>query len=248
MNIGKIKEKSLKKLEGNYIIPIIAIIVYGLILFLAGVISKLIYNENMNAFFSLIITGLLYMGLLEITIKIARGKKTDIMDLFKRTDLFWKCIAITIILVTFTLLCTVLEFVAFKSLRAFAIYQTDLNVMVTGLMIAIGVLLCSAIATFYIAIMISCSQAYYVLYENENMPVIDILNRSMDLMETHRLDYILYILSFAGWIIVGIMTFGLLFIWVTPYMMVSNANFYDEIIKIEEKENSTKKKEKKSKK
>ena len=248
MNIGKIKEKSLKKLEGNYIIPIIATIIYGLILFLSGVISKLIYNENMNIFFNLIITGLLYMGLLEITIKIARGKKTDIMDLFKRSDLFWKCIAITIILVTFTLLCLVLELVAFKSLRAFTIYQTDLSAMVTGLMIAIGVLLCSAIATFYIAIMISCSQVYYILYENENMPVLDILNRSMDLMEVHRLDYILYILSFAGWIIVGIMTFGLLFLWVVPYMMVSNVIFYDELIKIEEKEKDTNKKEKNSKK
>ena len=44
------------------------------------------------------------------------------------------------------------------------------------------------------------------------------------------------------------MTFGLLFLWVAPYMMVANVNFYDEVVKIEEKENNTKKKEKKSKK
>ena len=248
MNIGKIKEKALKKLEGNYIIPIIAILIYELVAVSCVGISKLIYNENMVAFFLVIVTGLLYMGLLEITIKIARGKKANIMDLFKRTDLFWKCIAITIIIITFTLLCTVLETVAFKSLRAFTIYQTDLSVMVTGVMILIGVLLCSAIATFYIALMISCSQVYYILYDNNDMPVIDIFNRSMDLMENRRLDYVLYLLSFAGWILVGIMTFGLLFIWVSPYMMVSNVNFYDELIKKEENENNTKKKEKKSKK
>ena len=36
--------------------------------------------------------------------------------------------------------------------------------------------------------MISCSQAYYILYENEDMPVIDILNRSMDMMEDFRVQ------------------------------------------------------------
>lgn len=248
MNIGKIKEKALKKLEGNYIIPIIAIIIYGLIMLSFEGISKLIYNEDMAMFFYVIVTGLLYMGLLEIMVKIARGKKANIMDLFKRTDLFWKCVAISIIILTFTLLCTVLEIVAFKSLTAFTIYQTDLSKLVTGVMILVGVLLCAAIATFYIAIMISCSQVYYILYDNNNMSVLDIFNKSMDLMENHKLDYILYMLSFAGWIIVGIMTFGLLFLWVAPYMMVANVNFYDEVVKIEEKENNTKKKEKKSKK
>ena len=241
MNIKKIKEKALKKLEGNYIIPIIAVIIYGLIMVAFNGISKLIYNENMSAFFGIIITGLLYMGLLEITIKIARGKKADIMDLFKRTDLFWKCIAITIILASFSLLCVVLEYISYKSLTAFVIYQTGTSKLVTGTMLIIGVLLCASIATFYMAIMISCSQAYYILYENENMPVLDILNKSMDLMEIHRLDYVIYMLSFVGWIILGIMTFGLLFLWVTPYIMISNVIFYDELVKLDKKE---KKKEK----
>lgn len=241
MKIGKIKEKALKKLEGNYIIPIIVIIIYGLITLTFEIISKLIYNENMSIFFSIIVTGLLYMGLLEITIKIARGKKADIMDLFRRTDLFWKCIAITIILVSFTLLCSVLEYIAFKSLQAFIVYQTDMSSLISGAMLIIGIILCSAIIAFYIIIMISCSQSYYILYENENMSVLDIINRSMDLMENHKIDYILYELSFVGWILVGIVTFGLLFLWVTPYMMVSNVIFYDELIKLEKKE---KKKEK----
>lgn len=236
MKIKKIKEKALKKLEGNYITVILATLIFGLIIGIFTGVSQLIYNNNMSAFFELIIIGLLYMGLLEITIKIARGKKTKLSDLFNRTDLFWKSIAVTIIMSTFTLLCTVLEIVAFKSLKAFTVYQTDMSPFISGIMVIIGILLCAAIATFYITIMISCSQSYYILYENENMPVIDILNRSMDLMEYHRLDYILYILSFLGWIVLGIVTFGLLFFWVSPYMMVSNVIFYDELVKLEKKE------------
>ena len=40
------------------------------------------------------------MGMLEITIKIAKGKKAKFSDLFNRTDFFWKTVAITIILIT----------------------------------------------------------------------------------------------------------------------------------------------------
>ena len=235
MNIKKIKEKALKKLEGNYIIPIIAIIIFILITSLSKLVAGLIYNEKMTIFFNILITGLLYMGLLEIMIKIARGKKVDIMDLFNRSDLFWKCTAITIILASFTLLFGILEFISFKALTTFIIYQTDMNALLSGTMLLIGILLCAAIAAFYAILMISFSQVYFILYENENMPIIDIFNRSIDLMEEHKIDYIIYELSFIGWIIVGILTFGILLLWVTPYMMVANVNFYDELIKLEKK-------------
>lgn len=245
MNIGKIKEKALKKLEGNYITPILALLIFELIIGAFIGVSYLIYNKNMSSFFELIIVGLLYMGLLEITIKIARGKKAKLSDLFNRTDLFWKTTAITIIVSTFTLLCIVLEFISFKSLKTFTVYQTDMSPLISGVMLLVGVLLCAAIATFYIVLMISFSQSYYILYDNEDMTVLDILNRSMDLMEIHKLDYIIYMLSFAGWIILGIMTFGLLLFWVAPYIMVSNVLFYDEVVKLEKKEkNEEKKKEK----
>lgn len=245
MKIGKIKEKALKKLEGNYITPILAILIFELIIGASIGISYFIYNKDMSSFFELIIIGLLYMGLLEITIKIARGKKAKLSDLFNRTDLFWKTTAITIIISTFTLLCIVLEFISFKSLKTFTVYQTDMSPLISGVMLLVGVLLCAAIATFYIVLMISFSQSYYILYDNEDMKVLDILNRSMDLMEIHRLDYIIYMLSFAGWVILGIMTFGLLLFWVAPYMMVSNVLFYDEVVKLEKKEkNEEKKKEK----
>ena len=241
MDIGKIKGKALKKLEGNYVVLILALLIFASIIGIFNVISYLIYNENMSVFFEIIITGLLYMGLIDITVKIAKGKKTKLSDLFGRTDLFWKTIAITIIISTFTLLCIVLEYISFKSLATFTIYQTDISPFISGIMLLIGVLLCAAIATFYIVLMISFSQSYYILYENENMPVLDILNRSMDLMEKHRLDYIIYALSFIGWILLGIMTFGILLFWVVPYIMVSNVILYEELVKLEKKENKDEK-------
>ena len=47
----------------------------------------------------------------------------------------------------------------------------------------------------------------------------------------YKNDYILLVFSFTGWIILGAFTFGILYLWLFPYMSVTLANFYDEIKK-----------------
>ncbi|MBR3199594.1 MAG: DUF975 family protein [Bacilli bacterium] len=236
MNINKMKEKALKKLKGNYGVIVPAILIYFLIVLFFSAASRLIYNENIDILFNILITGLLYMGLLQIVIKTSKGEKTDLKTLFSRTDLFWKATAITIVNTIFTLICLILECIAAKSLMTFICNEANINIMLVTFMIIIGVLLCSAIAIFYIIIMTSWSQVYYILYENEDMPVVDIFSRSMDLMEEYKLDYIILLLSFIGWIIAGIFTFGILYLWLTPYIAVAQTNFYYELKKKEKKE------------
>ena len=97
MNINKMKEKALKKLKGNYGVIVPAILIYFLIVLFFSAASRLIYNENIDILFNILITGLLYMGLLQIVIKTSKGEKTDLKTLFSRTDLFWKATAITIV-------------------------------------------------------------------------------------------------------------------------------------------------------
>lgn len=236
MDIKKIKAKAKKKLSGNYVVIIVALIIYGLIEGLFTGTSKLIYNDNMNILFNIIVMGLLYEGLLSISIKIAKGKNADIMDLFKKTDLFWKTAAVTIILTAFTALCSAMIFVAGNSLNVFLSYQTDISTGLSSFMILVGILLLVAIIAFYIVMMIYFSQVYFVLYDNEKMPVFSIFERSMDLVEFHKFNYFIYKLSFIGWAILGIFTFGLLYLWLIPYIMVSDVNFYDELKRIEKSE------------
>ena len=55
--------------------------------------------------------------------------------------------------------------------------------------------------------------------------------KSTDMIEGHKNDYILLVLSFFGWFVLGIFTFGILYLWLVPYMLVTLANFYDKIKK-----------------
>lgn len=242
MSIKKIKESAMKRLNGNYLKCMLALVIFISFSCLFDGISFLINNRNMSVFFEILLISLLYMGLIQIYIKVARGKKTELKELFSRTDLFWKCMAITIIIISFSLLCSLLGYIAFKSLKIFTVYQTDLSIPIVGFMILVGVLLCTCIALFYIIIMISFSQAYLVLYDNNDMPVLDIFNKSFDLMENHKLEYILYKLSFIGWIIAGILSFGIIFLWAGPYMMICDVNYYDYLVKDSQKKKKKTKK------
>lgn len=50
-------------------------------------------------------------------------------------------------------------------------------------------------------------------------------------MNGHKMDYFILELSFIGWSILSVFTFGILMIWLVPYMQVTYANFYNEIKK-----------------
>ena len=233
MDIKKIKAKARKRLAGNYTVLIVALLIYSLIEGVFSTTSTLIYNSYMDIFFNVIVMGLLFEGLLSICIKIARGKKAELLDLFRQTDLFWKTAAVTIVLTAFTVLCSIMGLIAGRSLYVFLAYKTDISVALSTFMIIIGVLLIIAIVAFYIVMMIYFSQVYFVLYDNRKMPVFEIFGRSMDLMEQHKFQFLIYNLSFMGWIILGMFTFGLLYLWLVPYMCVSEVLFYDELKKLE---------------
>lgn len=76
---------------------------------------------------------------------------------------------------------------------------------------------------------ISYSQTYYVLKDNPELKFNEAIERSMEMMEGHKMQYFLLMLSFIGWIILIILTCGILSLWVTPYMNATFANYYEYV-------------------
>ena len=218
VDIRKIKAKAPKSLDGKYIDPVIATLIYTLLITMCIATACYIKDAAMTIFLGLIITSLFYMGLLQVMIKIARNKKTAFNELFQRTDTFFRCAAITIVFLAINTICALLEFTAVNSLYVFITYQVDLNIALSSFMIV-----------FWIILILCLSQSYFILYDNEDMPLGDIFKVSMDMMEGHKADYIMLCLSFIGWVILGIFTLGVLYLWLIPYIKVSMVNFYDKI-------------------
>lgn len=76
---------------------------------------------------------------------------------------------------------------------------------------------------------LSYSMAFFVLAENPEMSGMEALNESKTIMKGHKWELFVLSLSFILWILLGVVTFGLAFIYVLPYMRVTMANFYNSI-------------------
>ena len=56
------------------------------------------------------------------------------------------------------------------------------------------------------------------------------------MMNGHKWQLFCLELSFLGWMIVGVLCLGIGTLWVTPYMWVAEANFYEDLKRLEEPE------------
>ena len=231
VDLTKIKAKARKKLSGKYKTPVLATLLYLILQIACYIIATLIKEPPMAVFLNLIVTSLFYMGFLQIMIKIARGKKTSIDELFQRTDTFFRCAAITIVFIAINTLFAILEYTAINSLFVFITYQADLNIALSSFMIVVGLVLSIIIAVFWITLILCLSQSYLILYDHEDMSLGDIFRQSMDMMDGHKIDYILLCITFLFWFLLGIFTLGIIWLWIIPYMNVTMVNFYDKIKK-----------------
>lgn len=73
---------------------------------------------------------------------------------------------------------------------------------------------------------ISYSQVFFILADNPEIPSTEVMKISKNMMQGYRWNYFLLQLSFLVWGICCILTLGIGFLWLIPYIKTTNANFY----------------------
>jgi uncharacterized membrane protein len=81
-----------------------------------------------------------------------------------------------------------------------------------------------------IIVSLAISQTYNIMNDNPEMSPIDAMRKSHELMKGHRTDYFLFNLSFIGWALLCILTLGLGFLILGPYISTSNALYYKYLV------------------
>ncbi|MED1411583.1 MULTISPECIES: DUF975 family protein [Bacillus] len=109
----------------------------------------------------------------------------------------------------------------------FAFLGEEGNVSLT---IAFFVLLAISVVVMIVAYF-SYAMTYYVMIENPDYSVSQAMKESKNLMKGHKLDLFLLWLSFIGWAILAMLTLGIGFLWLSPYMGTTTAHFYRYISK-----------------
>lgn len=73
------------------------------------------------------------------------------------------------------------------------------------------------------------SQAVYIFAENPDKGIMDCINESKAMMYGHKMDKFVLDLSFILWYLLAGVTCGLAGLYVTPYVAVTNAAFYNSL-------------------
>lgn len=76
---------------------------------------------------------------------------------------------------------------------------------------------------------LSYSQIFYILSEDKNIGINDAIEKSKKMMYGYKWKFFRLQLRFIGWALLCILTLGIGFLWLIPYIQVTAAKFYDDI-------------------
>ncbi|MCH5241171.1 MAG: DUF975 family protein [Muribaculaceae bacterium] len=80
-------------------------------------------------------------------------------------------------------------------------------------------------------IIVSCglSMTFYIMVDDPNISGIDALQQSWNMMRGRKWDYFCLQFRFIGWILLSILTCGIGFIFLQPYLVATSQNFYRKL-------------------
>jgi len=106
-------------------------------------------------------------------------------------------------------------------------FENFVNAMVVFLLQEIFVFLWSLLLIIPGIIMgYAYSMSFFILKENPTIDPMQALRKSQDMMRGHKWRLFCLHFSYIGWIILCFLTFGILFLWVGPKMMLATYEFY----------------------
>lgn len=77
----------------------------------------------------------------------------------------------------------------------------------------------------------SYSQAYYICAENKEITPLEALKLSKIITKENKYDLFCIDFSFTGWILLSILSFGIGFLWIVPYITMTKTNIYHSLLK-----------------
>ena len=166
----------------------------------------------------IVIIYILMPGLIRLHMNICKGEPASAMDIFwafRNKPL--KFIGISLILFLIAIGLSIPSFVL-----SFAAAVTDdrtfaalFNLVYTLILYGVSIY---ASLTF--------SMLYFILVEDPEKGLIQALKESREMMIGNRVRFFVLSLSFLGWICLGMMSFGIGMLWITPYMSCTVIYFY----------------------
>ena len=80
-----------------------------------------------------------------------------------------------------------------------------------------------------IIIALMYSQIPYILKDDSQVGIVEVFSKSAKMMQGHKMDLFWLGLSFIGWAILALLTLGIGFIFLSPYLNTTLAHYYEDL-------------------
>lgn len=205
MDTAKLKSKAKEQLKGRWGVAVGTVLVANIFLSRnISSISNVKENEEI-VFIFFIIASIIGLGLFLLAGTISAGLSRFLLDT-----------------------ATGSEEPRFVTLFSqFNIYGKTLGLYIlVNLCVLVGMFL-FIVPGIIVALMFS--QVFFILAEDPSKSITQCIKESVDMMKGHKWELFWLQLTFIGWGLLTLITFGIAGLWVSPYKKLTEANFYLEL-------------------
>ncbi len=226
MDRAELKEEAKEVLRGRWGTAIGMLLVYGLIEFVISFVAGLL--PLIGSIVTILISIPFSFGLIGQWMKFTRKENVGMCDFvrlaFDNFGKSWSIYGNTLLKLLPYIIIPIISGFVLGILRGF-VENYVIIVIISSLIIALFI-------TMYIQLI--TESYYYSLTQfigNDNLQMSgkEIVEESQKLMEGHRLELFVLEISFLGWILLSILTFGIGLLWVIPYMQITTIKFYEKL-------------------
>ena len=180
----------------------------------------------LGALISLVLTGPIQLGAVIFFISFSRRGYTELGMLFWGFRNFANALLAYLLITLVVLGCMLvvaLPGVILGLVVGLATETPEAGFIVGGILAFIPVMVASVIVS------LCYSQTFYMMADDPTLGAWDALCRSKEIMRGHKGKLFCLALRFIGWVFLCLLTCGIGFIWLWPYVAVTYAMFYDDL-------------------
>lgn len=226
---SQLKALSREQLKGKYAVAVGATFLTTLISIVVSLLITVFAKTDSTAsiiiyylisFIISLLTAVLGIGLVKFFLKLVQN------ETYQVSDIFWgfqnhpdKVILITILLTLIFFICLI------PGMGLLFVYAVTYSRIV--FVLAMFTFIAGIVAMIIIGI--NYSQVGCIIADNSEYSVLEIMRLSRDMMKGQKGRFFYLQISFIGWYMLSLLSCGIALLWIEPYRMCTNINFYTDL-------------------
>ncbi|MFC5401177.1 DUF975 family protein [Cohnella soli] len=211
----ELRARARASLKGNWGKAIGAIFLSAIPSFVLGFLGA--FSQSLKIagdIMSFLIAGMMALGAAMFYLALARQQNPKATDVYQGFNTPGKAFLLYLLVLVFTILWMLLLTIP----GTIAAYSYSMDYWMLLPLIIPGII---AVYRY--------SMAYYILADNPDITPLEAIRRSKQMMAGHKWRLFLLQLSFIGWFLLCILTLGIASLWVSSYIAVATAHFYEDL-------------------